>query len=255
MKEKLLVFLDVLLDTRIAALSQANQAWAEKLVTKNYTTRISDEFQYLCKEIDIEKYRETYRNRNVETLMVSLPTQFSFILDGVISIAELEHAKDNPDFEDVELEINYYPYTDLTEEELDELTVAISARAGINVRPKMVCIPFGNLTLDRIELEKWTTIIMYDFDEWWTAISQKFDKNAKTIKGVPNVNLMVPALIKNIEEAKDVSKRTLPDKKVLDPFETTQFYFSEIISLTFISPEAFSFILEEDTNEPTTTNR
>lgn len=255
MKEKLLVFLDALLDTRIACVSQVNQAWAKQLVCKEYTNRISDEFQYICEDIDIEKYREAYRKRNVETLMVSIPTHFSFILDGVISVAELEQAKNNPDFEDVELEVNYYPYTDLTSEELEELAVAISARAGINVAPKMVCIPFSNLTLERIESEKWTTIIMYDFDEWWTTISQKFDKDAKSIKGVPQVNLMVPALLKSIEEAKDVSKRTLPDKKVLDPFETTQFYFSEIISLTFISPEAYSFVFEENNDEPVTTNR
>ena len=249
MKHRLLVSLDALLDTRIASLSLVNQEWAKQLVRTDYTRRISDELQYIFSDIDIHLYREKYRNRNVETLMNAIPTQLSFILEGVIATAELESAKENPEFEDLELEINYYPYNDLTSEELEELSVAISARAGLYVTPKMVYIPYEVLTFDKIEVEKWSTIVLYDFEDWWLSISKNFDTNTKHIKGVPSVNLIVPALIRSLEEAKDVKRRTLPDGRVLDPFETTQFYFAEIISITFINPEAFSLVLEDTTDD------
>ena len=255
MDQKLLVTLDSLLDTRVSTLSLVNQDWATRLLSADYLGRVSDEFQYLVADVDINAYRDRYRSRDIATLMHSIPTQMSFILNGVISIGELEGLSDNPEFDGIELEVNTYPYSELTEEELDELSFAISARAGIYIKPKMVYIPYEKMTFDRIQLEGWTTIILYDFNEWWESIALDVQKAGEHLVGAPGTVMMVPALLRNIEEARDASKRTIPNtKKVLDPFETTQIFFSRLISITFLSPEAFSLVLPESEDVTTTTN-
>lgn len=239
MKQKLLLYLDALLDTRLGTLSLLYPEETKTLLNKQYTHRLSDEFNLINPTISDSVFKERYKQRDIDVLINSAPTAMSFLINDMVSDMERMQASASPEFEEISVDLNIYPY-ELDNETAEEISVAVSSRCGILQKVNIISVPHSKMTFEYIIEKEWTTIVMYDFQEWLESIGSGYkDKPPAT----PTTTLIVPALLKRLEDARDVKKRTLPDGRVLDPFETTTACFADIIGLIFIPVEQMSLYL------------
>lgn len=235
MDQKLYVELDALLDTRIATLAQLSPSMAIHALHHGYADRISDEMQLVAPDVTNADYAAAYAARDVETLLVARPTQMAYVLHDIIVDMEREQRKVSPGINDLVIELNIWPYA-LEPDESRLIAAAVAARCGIDHYIDVVSIPTAQLTLDKIKTSEWSIMIMYNFQEWWVAVMRRYKERPT---GVPTCCMVAPALLLTTQGADDPKPRTLPDGRVLDPFDTLVMCMADIIGLQFLSPTTY----------------
>lgn len=188
-------------DLRLGAVAIIDDEAAGKLLAHpDYPLRISDEFSYILTEWNDQQFQEEYEKRDILTLlkapMTELLMQFGQVLAelryavGVIS----EETEERP-----VIYLNYYPFSDLTPDEVESFKNSIRAVCGGWFEYEMIYVEPKDLTLGWIYKHRIGVGFIYDFPT--------FDMNC--LNGIdPNKIPMMP------QTSLTFARRTLSREKL-----------------------------------------
>ena len=232
-KQRILVELDCLLDTRLGVVSQLNEDAAVKLLELDYWSRKSDDFEKMTGGmITNNDFKEAYKKRDIETLKRSRSTALPYALATMTTGLDAM-AANTPLIERPTLTINTHPYK-LDDDEREAIAAAVTTFVGVDVKLDFASIPLELLSPSVLK-NSWEAVILYEFDRWLnthynTLLSCKIPRNV----------LMVPAL--SAKGDPEVDDYTDPEFGVLPPFAAAEFLLTEFISLDMIDPLYMSII-------------
>lgn len=232
-KQRLLVDLDVLLDTRLGSISEVNDTAAKLLVCGDYVNRLSDDFETLTNGlITNEQFREAYLNRSKDTLKRSLMTAFPFALKNIMrELTTL--AETTPVVDEVVLGINYWPYY-LTRDEIEVFKMALTHYIGVELSYTLTFVRIPPHTFDPQTFSaNWDGYVTYDYDQWIIDHTQALIK-----KPIPRWTLMGPALSRKVH-IKDPRIKVEEGGEV-DAFETIEFIMAAFIGVELLDAKYFS---------------
>lgn len=233
--------IDSILDTRIGTIVKINPEAADEILSKEeYFLRNHDhEIVGLTDKVTLEDYKTMWENRDVETLMLSRPTNMLLQLSTIMMKLDKD-AINTPLIDSVDLEINIYPYQ-LTDEEKDELKIIISTYVGALVKITIIDQKVGLIEPGYIK-ENYGLMIIYEFQQWLRDI---FPKLQTTGVRLPDVYFMLPALYEDKEKIPTEDDETVEEGKRINAFAAMEFMFIEYLSIAFQPVIAFSFMTPE----------
>lgn len=248
MKHNLLVQLDCVLDTRLAVLGSYDPTIPERILAtpeayKKYRTRLVDDFSEYG--VDRELFKSLWAKRTTDHLRKSMMCPFAFELSD-ISEQIFDQARAAPHtITSHDIVINYYPYTDLSENELNALTGALLTRFRTPVEIRFICE--SNKTISPLywESQKIATAIIYDFDDWLTTHFGEGQEENIPHYEFPRNSIYAPALFTSLTKLKETAEFENPYGRKADPLESLQFWFKAYFHLEFLGVEHFSIIEPE----------
>jgi hypothetical protein len=218
MKQRALVELDFVLDTRHGTLRRIDEQLADTLVNSNlYRNRMHDNFDLLTNGvIDRAQYKELYAARDTETLFNSRMTDFVYFLRKDI-FQGLERVDRQVDIDSLEVDINFYPY-DLTPDEADIIRASIEYYLPWPTKVGMV--RYSPEYLNPIFLDNmYDLVAYYNHEDWLGPNSQPvIDKR------IPLVTLITPRI---------APSGNIPpvDREIKDPFLVREACLIKFIAL------------------------
>lgn len=232
MKHRILVWLDALLDTRIATVSKIDQDAAVKLLNDpRYEAREIDDFSELC-GISKEQFDEAYAARDVETLQRSRITGVPIYLDRLVRQLEVDKNR-TPHIDDIKVDINIWPY-ELDQEEQDLLITLVMHYVGVETMARVVRYSPEEVTPALLRKE-YTVHVIYSFSEWMEKQAEAYQ-----VVKTPTLAVVAPALYRDkIPETKDL---TVDGFGVASPFTVTPVMLSEMIRLDLIPARMFTIL-------------
>lgn len=230
---KILVDLDVLLDTRLGAVSRLAPEVAVRLVDNNWINRDNDIWQRKTPEFTYDQYREIYFRREIETLMMSRPTDINKLLFDIAQ--DMIVLGDTPDkLKSFELVINLdrYPLSQDETTELENLIFEIMPFVD-KVRFIRTCIK--RLTVNAIKQLGATYYICYDLYTWLRANNREIVSTSHLW-----LTVLAPAVreheFDDFEDAAEIREMS----KGISPFTAFEFMLSVNINLRFCETKYFS---------------
>lgn len=239
MKQRILIELDALLDTRLSTIALLNPSAAKGLVNDDrYYNRVSDEFHLLNPSIDIEAYRDAYAKRDVTALMGARPTALVLLIAHQIRDLELRLFKGEPDITALAVDINTYPYQ-LQSDEIEALLKAIREVCSINVCIEHVYIPPNKLTTTYIKNNSWAAIYLYNFTDWDNEYLAKLTDPPES---VASVTMFIPEMVSEMSKI-DSDLTLIPATgKRIKPHHALAILLSETIGIEPLDAKMFSII-------------
>ncbi|BDD79568.1 hypothetical protein [Burkholderia phage FLC9] len=223
--------LDALLDTRAGTLARLSQEIAAEVLRGNYHKRDSDQFA----GVDMKAYRDLYAKRNVETLQASRPTKALLLLGALVRYLK-EQATVRPYHETTKVVINTFPYTLDREEEAELGTVIATWISGL-APVELVHMRPQELTPLFIKQQSYSSMLMYEYDEW---MSLHYAADNKFAKPIQDVSIFAPAIYfadkpsdEQIQHAIDVAAH---------PLQAVEILARSLVGLNLIDVEYFSII-------------
>lgn len=227
-----MIFLDALLDTRLACIKMVGSDWAKKVLdTGDYMARASDRFSELVPGFPDAAYEQCWNTRNEEIMNSEVyPTYLLPFIASMFS-KETERSAVNPTFKEVNVIINTYPY------EIDEIGKEWLRTLSIESFGKdcKVCnIPIHLLTPGVIG-DQYDDIFMYEFDKWLSMHGE-----ALMDYPIPEVKMYAPLLTqKKVPNNYDLIK----DK---DMMETS---FAGHLDIIFLNASSYCMCVAESKEE------
>ena len=241
MKHNILIDLDVLLDTRIATLVQLDPVETEKILEAGYTSRPTDDMSYFNTSITNDQYTTAYANRNTETLKNSRMTNYIFELAVMIKQLTEDLAKNNTRVTDPCVVINYYPYSDLDTETLENIVYAIEQYVTTAIEIRTVCLAPSELDLRALKGLEILTYITYDFQLWFESVFT-VSKGKNSIISYPKFTLIAPKVMpkKNSFDHLDADAKKILQNK--SPFDFMKLYWAPMFGLEYCPIELMSLV-------------
>lgn len=253
MIQRLLIPLDLLLDTRLATLvnitpNVPNDIMLNKEMFTKYTNRPNDNFIEFG--LKAGHFREIYEQRDANTLVGARPTRFLFELNRIIAdLIELQ-IREPHNCEAIELDINFYPYNDLTDEETRDIISAICARLQLVAKVNSVYIADAALSPLVIKSEKYTGVFHYDVMDWCKHHFHESIPEQQLVP-IPSVTmysgLFFNDLVK-LKEAMDYQNGNGATCNIYDGYKAmfAPYFGFEVMSPTVISLADIDFFIEND---------
>ena len=240
-KEVILIDLDVLLDTRLAALIATDIDWTNAVLDDgSYHARDTDVWNNIRPGLNVEIYNEIYQNRDVELLKAARLTNFMINLLNITKYYELDLATRSDMVSDVIIVVNTFPY-DLTQAVEYNLLEAMKQYLGTVVEIKLTRQCPMELTMRNLVRLGYTQYVTYEFAKW-CEFHFKDEKHNTTMAGKFNFAIVAPALLNS--SFNDDVKQKLIENQLEDenPFEITKVVFAAIMDLSFLPPGDFSLL-------------
>ena len=238
MKQSLLITIDVLLDTRLGAMSQVSDDMRSKVINdpkRRYWKRVIDDFDEVAGQGMTFLAMNQYKNRNVETLKVSFPTEMLVELN-FIALKMIAALIGDPLVDNIEIVINTHPYVDLTPEEKEGIMNALRFHMEEPIPIRCVSRSLEELTLADIRAN-WEMVFLYDFADWWKIHHATF-ASGDCIRA-PQHKMVAPALFHgSLPTRQDL----MVDGVQIDPFDIIRMDMAEFIGLEFWDAQYFSLI-------------
>ena len=194
MIRRILMSMDVLLDTRLGVMANINPAAATHLVlNRDYFDRDYDDWFTLTGGlVTKDQFDEAYANRGGAntnaTLNASFETGIAPFLYQLLSEADVNVIDGmTPDGSEIGLAINVYPYTMGIEERAGLINI-IQAKYGHELNVKIVNYRVDELTVERLA-DEFGAMIIYEFAEWF-----KYHHEAITTTLMSDFNIIHPKL-------------------------------------------------------------
>ncbi|QBJ02729.1 hypothetical protein MZD04_gp203 [Pseudomonas phage Psa21] len=172
MIRRMLLSLDVLLDTRLGVIANLNSAAAKELVrTPLYWERDYDDWHKLTGGlITNEEFAEAYAKRGGEnsaaTLNASVETGMSPFIYQFLAEADINMIDGmTPHTDEIGLAINIAPYV-MTPKERADLVDIIQLKYGRELDVKLVDYQMEELTVERLS-DEFGGMIIYEFATWF----------------------------------------------------------------------------------------
>lgn len=229
---RILISLDVLLDTRIATVARMDQEKAVEILNGNYHQRKSDFFD----GIDKAQFDLMYDQRDLETLLISQCTNIVLILKNFVS-SIIDTAINTPYIDDCNITINTYPY------DIDDKTITTIKQAVMHWVDRFATVDHvhlsdENLTPSYIK-DNYDVLYMYQYDKWLETQTSNFEKTQ-----IPRVDLYVPAISLN-HDLTDKMIRDIKEETGQHPFDHLKFGLAPFINIKPIDVSAFSIFNPE----------
>jgi hypothetical protein len=236
---KLLVNADVLFDTRMGTIARMSPQLAIEMmwIGDRYRSRLSDEFHFLNPKINLVEYRKRYAARDIETLKNSTISTFVAELAKVIEGLEERAALGDPRCKYISVHVNFYPYQ-LSSEQKQMFLSCLSTYVGFTTTLVAVDIPFSHLTTNRMRIENYSHVYLYDLEEWMQAAYGKPDS---MIANAPELTITACALAKDSRALLDEIKNPIPDVPQ-NPFDLVKYSLASFFNQEWLTPEAFSIV-------------
>lgn len=184
------VELDCLMDTRTATLKRY---YPDKVISivcdERYWKRPNDDLGEIFEGIDTKTFKEQYRTRDYDTLLLSTITEIPRKLrDVVLERKVITSTSDKPMVEGT-LYINFYPY-ELPEALVEALILQFKIETGYDKIRKVFLAPKD---VTPSFLHRMDPVIMYDIDEW---LGHHVDELSN--RPLPGQSFKVPLLVKRL---------------------------------------------------------
>lgn len=245
MKLNLLVQLDCILDTRLAVLGSYDPTIPQRILAseesvKKYRSRLVEDFSEYG--LSREKFKEIYKQRETKHLRASAITPFVFELTDYIEQVYDQFRAAPHTISGFELVINHYPYTDLSEDELDALSAALTARFVTPTGIRWICEPIENLSPTYWARENIASAFLYDFEEWLVAHYGEGNESKIASYEMPRNTVYAPSLFTSLEKLRETADFENPQGKRADPLESIQFWLKPYFHLEWMGTEHFCIL-------------
>lgn len=227
--------IDDILDTRLAVLDSLDPVATFELLKHHYYTRELDDWElYTDGKIKNEDFTLAYKNRNKSILKKAKLTQLVPQLKEIINEMDAESIK-NPNIDLPKIYLNYYPYEDLNDAEVESIRNAVNLTCG-SIRSTVDLLYMSPHQLTPVFLKSITNFcFMYDFENW---------KNLHTtslINGeLIGVQINAPELY--LKEIPDEKECYIDGKKLTTPFKAAELIMTPFLNLTYIPVRLYSMI-------------
>lgn len=233
----ILVDLDALLDTRLGALYRLDENLGKRMLENPaYYTRANDDLSLIDPDIDIEKFREIYKNRGLEVLSEAIMTPAVLSLSSIVLDLEKQRLE-TPHVKSVAVTLNAYPYH-LDAEQTEMLEAAIAHYIPYDVKITTRRISPDELTPSDIK-SNYTGLIIYDLARWFLINGKDLEK----VK-IPAVTVLAPKIHAGDGKA-FTSDDVGPELQGVDPYELIERFSSPYLGLELVDVEVFSVIRPE----------
>lgn len=240
MKHNLLIDLDVLFDTRLGVVNAFNSELGEKLVESAWRHRLADDPSTF---IDMSKtqFDELYRNRNKRALQCTTLTNFIIELGDMISDLQNMIAIDAGRIKESCILLNLYPYTDLTEAEVEGFVIGLHAYIGHEIPIKPVFYKPEDLTMSMLKSEEILTYIVYDFSLWINSIyNLKLGK--EHVVPYPQLTVVTPEILPSNNIMETFSGQEIRQMGTGGIFGLISKYFAPMFVLSYLPLFVMSII-------------
>ena len=230
MKQRILVDLDAILDTRLGTLMRMGVG--EKALALNYRQRKSDRWAEMGLDVDQVEYDRLYAERDIYTLAASRPTNISYLLNQITEY--LSRLRLNaPMYDTCEVIVNLYPYQ-LDKDVQDEIVVAVSSWVSMDSTITTAYRAPKDITPNWLSGQA-EGYVVYDFDGWLTHHGEAF-KSCR----IPRNSVIAPSLYWN--ETPENESVEVDGVGQISPFAAVEVALLEYVSVNFQKPEHFSLI-------------
>lgn len=228
-KQRVLVDLDCIHDTRYALLNQHQNEVLAKIPFDKYHTRMSDGY-FVESGVPLDVWNNLWKYREVSVLKTAQPTYMLFELFSRLLDMKKATLLGTP-VEPPTLTINLYPYK-LKDAELSVYMeqvkrIYLSAVQYVD----FVSIPPSKLGPSDLK-DTYELYICYDFFKWSEINVEKFKDGV-----CPSTTLVIPALLK-YEYAKEVMDTIIGEQ--VNPFKELVGKFAELISIEVVDASLVS---------------
>lgn len=197
MSYRVLTDIDTLLDTRqgtLDVLLQASKETFDNVYASSYTKRILDKFDRVPFGITMDRYRDAFERRDINTIIKARPTPLLRNLFKVVVDAEGLSGKPIQ-VQSLEITVLTYPY-DLPDDLLDELRKILEHNLGYRCNVAFDKRHANDVTGNYVS--NFTHVFMYHLlGEAYPAFTKTFDQRPS-----PDTKLFIPAVfLKEPEES------------------------------------------------------
>lgn len=161
-KQKILVNLDSLMDTRLGCVRSINPDWVDPLLEGGYLKRLHNTLSFFNKDINDRAVEERWKTRDMEVLRNSYSTN---ILNLLIHQCSINNNSDpeHPEAQYISIVVNTHPYQ-FTKDELVTFFIYLKSMFGIE-RLTQVSMPTSELTPTYLK-GNINRFIFHDQEEW-----------------------------------------------------------------------------------------
>lgn len=245
MEKRILIDLDVVLDTRLGLISMIQPELEERVASsKEYRIRKFDSFDWV-KGLDSEKLKKAWVERTSEVLPYSKMTLFTAI-ELTNHLLEWDEViiGNSPKVSKISILINMFPY-DLTEDIQNKICFAIAMRAGISnpddVKP--VFWETESLILSEMEKNSIVSYFPYNLDSWISSNypdDENVDYEKAGLTRYPELSVTAPKMYASMTDVKEVLAEVHPDLGKADPFDATARCFAPCFQLGFLPSPVYT---------------
>ena len=178
-----LLFMDSILDTRLAVIKSCNPTWAEELLQQGYKTRLTNRFSYILSTVSDQQITSRWVKRDSEILKIADPTEILHMFSAKRKENELL-GPDHPKSFETDVTLNTWPYK-LSASEINDFKTClqelfITEHVNVIYRDIKVCTPLWIR-------DNFDNVYFFDMNEWLVIHAQNLDKNK-----VPDVVFTFP---------------------------------------------------------------
>lgn len=230
-------FLDTLLDTRLATIATINPELAANIVANpeqlnKYRYRPNDLFKEFG--LDDGVFHAEYSKRTADLLPKALPSDFLFDLSQIGSQLVQLKSQEPHNVEDIHFVINTYPYTDLTQPEIDRILNAVSSRLQTIINVSHICQSYEQLTPTHIRAARYDAVYFYDMRDWLKCHYHKDRVTEATVELMPGTYVFSTPQFDDLEQLKLASEYQNPNGENISPLIGMQVMFSPFFRLELI---------------------
>lgn len=242
MNQNIVIDLDALLDTRLALISLLDAEWAAKVTSNQqdfnvYANRIDDEFEFL--NLGKGGFKETWRTRVTDLLPISMATALTYDLKNII-VELIGNASMNPAMvSGIEITVNLWPYTDLSDVEIKGIVDAIDVHVGQLVDIKTICKSPQELTPRFFKDNDYVAYFTYDLEAWLNCQYNVVGVDLEAAK-MPRFSVVAPFIVVNKEDLREAVTTEAPNGETVDIRTGIQFTFADFFKLEVTDIGLFS---------------
>lgn len=226
-QQKLLISLDVLLDTRLATLAKMDASYPPIVLENGWKTRDGDFYEQWIENFDRDKFNTHYWYRGDEGDIHtnSLMTGYMTRLTADVNLIR-DASENHPMAGGVVVDINVWPYK-FSEEEKGVLAGVIREYLGEICEVGIVDIALEELTPKAIR-SNWCSFSLYRFDDWFSIHNASLLDNP-----MPSVVCVAPRLL----------HKPLTHSDEMDPTLEVSGALVEFLGVEWITPQEVSIII------------
>lgn len=198
---------------------------ANYLASDDYTRRDSDEFKFGTKE----GYQDAV-NRGIKTILFNSTITYLTVtvinsINGIINRNAIEQANNIPT-----VWVNVYPFK-LSTEEIEIFRDALFQRLGIDTYIELVSIPKEELSPSWLSGSAISTVIMYDYAEWFRIHGQ----SVVTVS-LPDIQFYFPKMYEVAPKTEDEIAEVAEIEQLGSLFELHRSFLEKFLRITFMLP-------------------
>lgn len=242
MKQKVLVDLDSLLDTRLAIMSLVNEEYAKQVtsvpeVFEKYATRLNDNIPEL--NLPDGNILELYRERKSFLLPISLATALAYELINIVrQLIEASYIEPHK-VDSIEIDINMFPYVDLTEEEERQIVFAIRHMCEDLAEINAVYYDQKTLSPKFFQSSEYVAYFTYDLGYYLLQHYNTEGVDIEILK-MPSFTIVAPFQATSVEALKEAVEFQAPNGDQIDIRDGYAFMYKDFFKLDLTDIGLFS---------------